>query len=328
MKVLIYQKENLHTETIGYFLSLYRNDDIHFCHKFENSPFNWTEVYRSKLEKELTYVTDETRLRFAEYDVIIFLTSRDIMDHLEELQEVQNNKVIQVRHTSRDKYSPDYPNISLSPLVKADHGNILTIADGCHRGMGNLSFDEWNFTVMGLAAYSAPKKDVEDLILFAKQLEKEKVNAKINIISKKGPYSEELEKLSNVEMHYSLSAEESYKVLERTHFLLPIPKAKGAYYKDRMTGIIPMAYSFGVLMCAPKDFLDIYDIRRHYPYINSLTSIISNFKNLKPEDYYDSLQVLRRESVNLQIEANNLIKSITNGTIQMEDSTKTSARWF
>jgi len=325
MKVLIYQKENLHTEIIGFFLSLYKNEEIHFCHKYRNSAFNWTGTYK---QDKVRYVTEETRFSFNSYDRIIFLTSRDIIENLDYLKGIDPKKVLQIRHTPTDKYSPDYPNVSLSPLVKADHGHFLTIADDCFRTTKNLQFDELHFAVLGISGYSAPKKDIEDLKDFSKSLTDNGISAKIHIISKKGPYSQELEKLPNVEMHYSLSSHDTYKLLEGVHFLLPIPKKKGAYYKDRMTGIIPMSYSFGIPMLAPKNFLDIYEVTTHYEYINSLTEIIPRLQKITRENYLEFLGFLNIEKGRLTEKGNTLIKSITNGTIQMGTSAKALKGWF
>ena len=321
MKVLLFQRENLHTETAGFFLSLYKSSEIHICHKFQDSPFNWIAEYSDKIGFKPTYVKFPN---FKDYDKIIFLTSRDIIENLPLLEDIPRGKIIQIRHTESDKYSSSYPNYSLTPLVKADNGNFLTVFSEAIRP-GAPDLGKLVFSVFGLSSYSYPKKDVQGLIDFATAMNDTEKDFVINVITKKGEKLQELENTPGINMLYGLDAKSSGKVMKDTHFILPIPKEGGAYYRDRMTGVIPMSLSYGVPMYAPQSFLDIYKIKTSIGYENDIREHIDALINMSYFEYTLLSEQLRSETRNLYIQS---INTINNGTIQLGKSTKTPKGWF
>jgi hypothetical protein len=321
MKVLLFQRENLHTETAGFFLSLYKTSEIFICHKFQDSPFNWIAEYSEKIGVNPTYIKFPN---FNDYDKIIFLTSRDIIENLPLLKDIQRDKVIQIRHTESDKYSSSYPNYSLSPLVKADNGNFLTVFSEAIR-TSIPAIEKLVFSVFGLSSYSYPKKDVQGLIDFAIAMGKTEKDFVINVITKKGEKLKELENIPGINMLYGLDAKSSGEVMKGTHFIMPIPKAGGAYYRDRMTGVIPMSLSYGVPMYAPQRLLDIYKIKSSVGYENDIREHIEALINMSYFEYTLLTEQLRNELRDLYIQS---INTINNGTIQLGKSTKTPKGWF
>ena len=102
MKILLYQKENMHTEVMGFFLHQYRNEEIHICHRYVDSPFNWISLFEQAIGISCQYIT---RPDFTQYDKIIFITSRNLAELVAKghLDGVDPSRVLQIRHTNQDK---------------------------------------------------------------------------------------------------------------------------------------------------------------------------------------------------------------------------------
>lgn len=281
MKILIHQTENLHTEVIGFFLSAYQKEEIHISHRYQDSPYNWVEEYASHIGVSYQYVKKPV---FSSYDRIIFLTSRDIITYLPQLKDVDSSRVLQIRHTEEDKYAPEFPNVSLTNLVKADQGNFLTVFPEALR-QSPPSMERIVFSVFGLSKYSFPKKDVRGLVAFIQEIAKTNLPVSFKIVTRKCKEVEEIGSLPNVEMLYDLDAKSSGQLIRESHFILPIPKKGGCYFKNRMTGVVPMSLSYGVPMIAPADFLQIYELKSSLPYFISPVETIDKLLGLSLESY-------------------------------------------
>ena len=261
MKILLYQKEDMHTEVMGFFLHYYKDCTIHICHRHVDSSFNWVSTFEKAIGVTCSYISKPI---FTAYDKIIFITSRNLADLVDrgKMEGVDPAKVLQIRHTYTDKWSEGHPNISLTSLIPAAQGNLLTTFPQLRRRVDEIpDVAPWVFTVVGLSDYSYPKKDVQDLQRFIAVMDKIGHAYRIQIITRKGKKVESALSHPRVKFLYNLSSAETGQAIKNSHYLLPLPKKGGAYYSNLMTGIIPLALSYGIPMLAQENYFSIYRLQ-------------------------------------------------------------------
>lgn len=247
----------MHTEVMGFFLSYYKGHEIHICHKHKASSYNWIETFVNAIGARIQYVK---RPVFEAYDKIIFITSRDLAQLVAAGKfNLAPEKVIQIRHTTRNSYAPEYPNISLSPCIPATQGNLLTVVPQLRRPAKQApSAKTWVFTVVGLSDYSYPKKDVKGLLELIQVLDADGHDYLIKIVSRECKQAKETLSHPRVLFLESLTVQETSDVIQSSHFILPLPKRGGPYYKNLLSGVIPIALSYGVPLLAQYDYLQLH----------------------------------------------------------------------
>ena len=146
-----------------------------------------------------------------------------------------------------------------------------------------------NLFITGLT--NPDNTDLKGLYNFLENIPKKVVVHVVNYYKLESKYNKFI-KSGIVKSYTDLDAQKMLELLGKCHFVLTIVRKNSSYHKEQLTGIIPLAISYGVPMIMDKKLSNIYglsDISITYTFYDEVNSILRGVKKaikfLEKEDY-------------------------------------------
>ena len=327
MNIALYQRYSGHTEIIGSFLELLEDIPCNiFIYYYTRDKLNWVKYYtdlftntnrnktieqnneqnnnqntnRNKTNEQntnqnniISYESSQIIKDMMKLDLIIFLSSGDINQYwVKEYLSIKGKRIITIPHVPKHPHPNDNISIVLTPILKnINNGNdVHYILPIYNKIPANLH--ENKMCILGVVGLcDENNKDIKDLELLIDTVDPSKFL--VYIFTRGSNISRRLinkYKFSNVMVFENIGSSEMVRKLEMCKFILPLPSKDSWYYKDRLTGVIPLAINNNIPMVLPNKLKEIYDLKGCISYDSSLLEIIDEVVNISEDKYNHILQ--------------------------------------
>ena len=285
-EIILKKKWNL---TVYYDLEA---DDYTFV-PFYNKLFNYSVPIRpsKEFEKDLN-----------NFDFLIFASSSDDCRFQEYMRNINiSNKCIFVHHQAIHIKPYMVRNITVTPVIKTDHlastiseyilpiyksykslhwkpvsNKVIFAIIGAVRGVSNGKTVDRDLSLVQEVVTKYPDGNYEFWFFMRKY--------DWNWIAKKHKFLKENKKIVSFP---GLKTENMIKVLHQAKFILPLAKKKGWFYWERLTGSIPFAINFNILLLIDRELANIYGLEDcSMCYEFSILEVYEKLISMKDDDYY------------------------------------------
>jgi len=267
MRVAIFQKSKRHSEVFGFIMEYCKRHDIDLDIYVTKYKF-WYGPYFNKVlgTNCATFGTSKiTPKTMRKYDYVFVTTGQDIKG----LRGVLSHKLIYIHHIPND-YRRRSINIALTPLISK-----CTYLFPVYNAVTEIKQKENIFGIVG----TLKARNLRDL---GRTLNKFKNrNFKVYVFT----VSHRDFKDKRMNLFRRVSTEKMTEKLKECKFLLSIPFPDSYYYKNRLTGELPLAYSHNVPICLPQRLNSIYGLKGAVTYKKSLTEVFGQLLDMKGERY-------------------------------------------
>jgi hypothetical protein len=294
MRIAYYEENDYHTEILGTFLEYccLKGYKMDFFNNKDQSYFinHYESKFKVKIDK---FPNEELLAKFEIYDYVIVGTmgATSLLSPLMESEE-KRKKFIQVYHNADDlkastklkpseltRYITEMLSLTkcvvLTPLNRTVGSYLLPIFDNCNnaiRAKSKIIAMVGRFTQHRHYDALLPLLSVSDYTLWIIARRVKFVPPELVELSKRNP---------KIRISYKLDAQKMSDVLKRAKFLLCAAEPDSWYYKDRLTGTIPLSFNYEVPMLIPKNLNAIYKIQGavEYESVTEIPTLVSKIEN-------------------------------------------------
>lgn len=319
MNIGYYEENNYHTEILGTFIEPYLNEikeeKINFIVYNSSDKSEWINYY--KTQYNFTLKPNEDIIKdIDKLDKIIIGTSINakFLDLLETYNEEKKNlildKIYYICHLKEDLTKIDSKTIVLSPLNKNNSNQYILPINNCYK-LVNIK----KKLIIGLIGrFKDDNRNIDDLINLIKK--KSNYNFCIYIFSRHIKFIPkqllELQKEYPQHLQIFLKKNTEYliKMFKDIKFICPLSNKNSIYYKDRLTGLIPISYNFNIPSLIENDLAEIYQIKNCIKYNESLCEIFDKIFNIDDNTYLNLIENLKKEKEEIIENNNKLLKNL------------------
>ena len=284
LKVAIYQRGSHHTELIGSFIELIKqldsNSQIDIYYNKKDS-LSWIEYFialYSDLSNINTYLPNELSIRVSGYDLVIMLTGDE-----RNVFRTSPDNIISVIHAPYqiDPKSPEVPMVLTPVLSHLSPHYILPIYQKQN--------ETWvptvtRFAVVGMAKYCLKHKDSVDL---EKLLKTYTEGYEVYLFTRKNGAIDGFRKYEHIKIFENTSTLFMLEKLKECKFILPLPLPYSWYYKDRLSGAIPLAINNNIPMIMPARLNNIYQVDGCITYERSVCEVMDRVLGMSDYEYME-----------------------------------------
>ncbi len=277
MRIAIVQKSKKHTEVFGFIMEYCKRHNIELDIYVNTYGFWYGPYFNSVLDTDYkNYPSSEiTCEKMKQYDFIFATTGNEINGFCG----ISKRRIIFIHHIPR-AIKRNSINLCLTPLV-SNCTYIFPVYNGCSDIISKKNI----FSIVGhLGA-----RNLKDLGVTLRTCKNDNFTIYIFTRSKISP------KDPRIKVKRFCSTEDMVAILRRSKFLLSIPKRNSYYYKDRLSGELPLAYSHNVPICLPIQLNMIYKLTGVVTYKRSLTEVFRKLLQMKPPQYLQLVDKLNRQ---------------------------------
>ena len=303
MKIGFYEENTYHTEILGTFIEPFlensENEFVVYNGLDKSEWVNYYEkIYKFEVKSHFDIIKDLNNL-----DKIIIGSSSSTSFFLDKLDkgilDSIKNKIFYVTHLKEElNIYESKKTIVLSPLNKSDKNTFILPINNSYKII-NKNKDKLIIGVIG--RFKNDNRDSDEIInLIINNKDKDFA---IYIFSRHIKFIPnklfEIQKIYPDKLKFFLKKNTEYmvKIFNQIKYLIPLSNKNSIYYKDRLTGIIPLSYNFNIPLVIENNLADIYNINSCIKYNNSIQEV---FNTLFTCDYNNLLN-------NLIIEKNKII---------------------
>ena len=313
MKIGYYEENPYHTEILATFIEPFldnTNNEFIVYNGLDKSEWvnYYQKHYKFKLKSHLDIIQDLDNL-----DKIIIGTSTNTEFFLQKISKEKyesiKNKIFYVTHLKEDLniYDND-KTIVLTPLNKTNENNYVLPINNCYNNT-NYKKDKLIFGIVGRFKNDNRDSDeISNLILnnkdkdFSIYLFSRHIKFVPNkILEVQKQYPDKLKIFLKKDTEYMV------KIFNQIKYFIPLSNKDSIYYKDRLTGIIPLSYNFNIPLIIESKLTEIYNINSCIKYENTIQEV---FENLLNNNYNNLVQSLIKEKNNIITNNNNLLKKL------------------
>lgn len=261
MKIAIIQETDKHTEIFGGLFQLlgsskntidvfYKDYKSSFTKVYKKIILNENPTWKIKLYPDLVPSQDK-------YDLFIYTTGYEYEGN------TPNKMTAVVIHLTSDYKELKKMNqlriIALTPLIK-HVPYFLNI----FKAPINHKKDKCTMRLFVAGLTNPDNKDLKGLYNLLENIYKHKYKNKIivhliNYYTLEKKYNKFIES-GILDLHIDLTADKMLKLLSKSHFVLTIAQKNSSYHKEQLSGMIPLAISYGVPFITDKRLANIYNL--------------------------------------------------------------------
>lgn len=314
MKIGYYEENSYHTEILGTFIEPFienPNNEFIVYNGLDKSEWvnYYQKIYKFKLKNHLDIIQDLEIL-----DKIIIGTSSCTEFFLQKLSkekyELIKNKIFYVTHLKEElNIYENSKTIVLTPLNKTNENNYVLPINNCYKNT-NYKKDKLIFGIVG--RFKNDNRDSDEITnlilnnkdkdfsiyLFSRHIKF--VPNKILEVQKQYP--------DKLKIFFKKNTEYIVKIFNQIKYLIPLSNKESIYYKDRLTGIIPLSYNFNIPLVIENKLAEIYNIDSCIKYDDTIQEVFE--KLLNNNNYTNLVQSLINEKNKIIDSNNNLLKKL------------------
>ena len=296
MKIAYYEENSFHTEIIGTFIFNHRKDEICI---FNNDDLSQTLDTYAKIEnfkiidKNLFDVCANT------FDRIYISYSHTTDEMYSKLE--NKNKVYVICHL-KSEIKPEFKNVIVLTPINHTPGKTYYILpihgfDMDKKDKMRLAKLDCDISVIG--RFKDNNRDYKDLMKLIK--EHEDKDFRLDIYSRHVKFvPKELQELSKshistLRILTKLNTAAINKRISDSKFILTNVSKDSCYYKDRLTGMIPLAFNLNIPLIIDYRLKAIYNIRSCIEYKDSVTEVINDIVKMEVPKYYRMVEEFKKE---------------------------------
>ncbi len=311
MKIGYYEENPYHTEILATFIEPFLDDinnEFIVYNGLDKSEWvnYYQKYYKFNLKSHLDIIQDLDNL-----DKIIIGTSTNTEFFLQKISKEKyesiKNKIFYVTHLKEDLNIFDNDKtIVLSPLNKNNNNNYILPINNCYTNT-NYKKEKLIFGIIG--RFKHENRDADEIInlinnnknkdfqiyIFSRHLKF--VPNKLIDIQKKYP--------DKLQIFLKKNTEFLVNKFNQIKYLIPIANKDSIYYKDRLTGIIPLSYNFNIPLIIESKLAEIYNINSCIKYENTIQEVFEKISNI---NYSELLITIMNEKKNIINNNNNILK--------------------
>jgi hypothetical protein len=308
MKVALVQVSDRHTEIIGGIIEAFPKDtQFDVFHEHVESPYSYI-AYFTTLFDEIKEISKNPIPNPDEYNAIVMLTSYEHKHFGDESwKNAAKGKTFGIAHHGKDVMKASHGGatiLALSPLltgetvikspdygktweVKKSPGGINWMLPIYDKQVPDSSKKNY-LTVVGLSSYTRKGRDTDDFFRMVEWFEKHKPDWKIRVISRPHPsFLNKLEKYPFIEVVQKAETEELIEMVQESKFLLTLCIKDGWYHKDRMSGVLPLAYNNDVPLITDSKIIELYGMEGCVVYDDSIVEVLDKIVSMTDTEYTD-----------------------------------------
>lgn len=319
MRLAYYEEKDYHTEIMGLFLD-YCIQGNHRCDYFnDKDQSGFLDHYESILNikpKLSRYKNVELRGKIVDYDYVIIGTMgcSSLIDDLitkepgKFLQVYHNDDDLKKDHSGHPRLTKNEKVIVLTPLNRKVGPYLLPI----FRPPLAMTVPKKNEKIIAIVGRFTQHRTYESLLPLLK------LDYTIWVISRRPKFvPEALVELANrtpkIKISYKLNAQKMSEILIRSRYLLCIAEDDSWYYKDRLTGTIPLSYNYDLPLIIPGKLNNIYKIKVGIEY-DEPESIPERLREIDstPGKYENIIQTLQEQKQEIVTENRKILERSLN----------------
>jgi hypothetical protein len=292
-KIAIYNGFQFHYEVLGYLIEyfLYKNINFDLYSTYNNSSSNWKQFYDRIFNKNIQWLIPNS-FNSDNYNIVIIATGDD-------LSCICNNKIKIIRIEHGIDYQLQYAHFRITTrYINNNYRWALPIFNGLSKNDKKNILDKQkkiNVLILGRNNPSSIKQ-LKDIFFNFK-------NLNLFIVSRS--FGIEFEKESNTFIYANCPTNLMLILLELSHYVLCLDNSElynsDCYAQYKISGSIPLSFSFGARLILPKKWQDFYKFESVLTYDNGL--------NL---DKDTNLDIIYSEKNNLINHRNNTFDNVLN----------------
>lgn len=305
--IAYYEENNYHTEILGTFVEYFHNNGVHLTIFNDGDKSEFILYYKKYFNFEVKK-TGELMNEYNKYKYIIMGTG-DETTKLNIIYESIREKIVPIYHILSNINVHIYQkNIVLTPL------NIVNKSNQYILPIYNVNCGARNIEVKNIFAligrFKDNNRDTTELIELVEKNRSDDYEIHLYIRNKKFiPNS--LMNLSkkypkNLKISIGVKTIELEKRLMKTKFMISLISYDSCYHKDRLSGIIPLAYNFNIPLLIDDITNNIYGLKSSIVYKKSINEIFSKLLEINHDEYKVIINNMLTEK-NKIIKNNNII---------------------
>ena len=306
MKVALVQVSDRHTETIGGIIESFpEGSTFDIYHEHIESPYSCIAHFTTLFD-EINEISKNPIPNPDDYDAIIMLTSYEHKHFADtSWKTAAKGKTLGVAHHGKDVMKASHGGahvFALSPLlttdmilkspdygktweVKKSPGSVRWMLPIYEREIPKVVKKNY-LTVVGLSSYTRKGRDTDDFFRMVEWFNENKPDWIIRVISRPHPqFLNRLAKYPFIEVIQKAETERLIEMVQESKFLLTLCIKDGWYHKDRMSGVLPLAYNNNVPLITDSKIIDIYGLGGCMVYNESITEILGEIVEMTDNDY-------------------------------------------
>lgn len=312
MKIGYYEENTYHTEILGAFIEpFFENPENEFIVYNSLDKSEWVnyykKIYKFEVKSHLDIINDISKL-----DKIIIGTSTSTIFFLDKLDknilDFYKHKIFYVTHLKEELTLFDSnKTIVLTPINIKDNNTYILPINNSYKLINKK--DKLIFGIIG--RFKNDNRDSNEIINLI--LNNKDKNFSIYIFSRHIKFIPnnlfEIQKLYPDKLKIFLKKNTEYiiKICSQIKYLIPLSNKDSIYYKDRLTGIIPLSYNLNIPLIIEKNLANIYNINSCIKYNNSINEVFDNLFNF---DYNNLVNNLIVEKNTILLKNNLMLKKL------------------
>jgi hypothetical protein len=314
MRFAYYEEYDYHTEIMGFLLD-YCIENNHECDYFNDKDQSYFfEHYENKFKdlRVKRYKNIELRNKIDDYDYIVIGTMGhsglidDLIEPSKFLQVYHNNDDLDKVHKTLESYSNEYKKIVLTPLNHKVGPYLLPI----FKSPNNQRPDQIKDKIVTMVGRFTNNRSYETLLPLLN------FEYTIWIIARKPKFvPKPLINLSlnntKLKIFYKLNAQKMSELLAKSRYILCVAEENSWYYKDRLTGTIPLSYNYDLPILIPSNLNKIYGMTGavEYKQPENIPDLIKTIDS-EPGKYTTLVQNLINQKTQIVEHNHNLLNNI------------------
>ena len=261
-KIAIYNGFYFHYEVLGYLIEYFLQKNINFdlYSTLNNSSNDWKQFYDRIFNKNIKWLIPNT-FNSDNYDIVIIATGDDYSC-------IYNDKIKIIRIEHGIDYQLQYAHCRITTrYINNNYHWALPIFNGLSKNDKKNILDKQNKINVLILGRNNPLsiKQLKDIFINFDKLNLFIVSREINI---------EFEKENNVFVYIKCPTSLMLILLESTHYVLCLDNPE-LFYSDcyaqyKISGSIPLSFSFGSRLILPKKWQNFYNFESALTYDNRL----------------------------------------------------------
>jgi len=289
-RLLLFQPAPIHTEIFGFFIEFFNEYDIHVHYPSKNAN-SWIPFFEKLYNRSIKNFPS-TRLLFSSYDIIVITTSEYLSRNVFFYGKLAKRQSIYIYHYPYVR-KDELISLCLSPLLGEKFILPIFHIQTIRASISNVI----RMMVVGGNRNGFPDKDFPDLVRFCEHIQQHQLPFEVILVGCTDSRITDMFNFSFVRMEPVISAEKLVKFVNSSHFILPIPKPEGRYYKSGLTGSLSLAISCRKPILATSQFANIYGLEGYLPYHHSLVDLADTLKGLTDLKYENLVKLATEDNL-------------------------------
>lgn len=283
INIAYFEENPFHTEIIGTFIEFFIKFNINFTIFNTYDPSKYIEFFSKFSNTSLSIKNSNSLFNIINtFHFIIIGTSYNTNNLKNIIKNFDNSKIIHIAHLNiaikNSQKTIVLTPLNITPLTKF----ILPI-----HNIYNITHPNKHNNIIAIIG-SFENRDYNQLHTLLKY------NIHIHLFSrfKKDSHIDLLSKqFNNLSLFFDKNTIEIEELFKNVKYIWCSVKDNGCYFKDRLTGLIPLSFNFNIPLIINKKLNDIYNLKSTITYnnISDIPNIINNINNNQYNDIINNL---------------------------------------